>query len=110
MKSGYVVRPSASRDIDGIADYLTGEAGIDCGLRFLDELHATLSQLAASHEMGWHCKIRHPHLAGARTFRVSSRFSQYLIFYQPKLDRIEILRVLHGTQDLATLLGVEAIE
>ena len=54
--------------------------------------------------MGWKCEIiSHLGLKAARTFRVSSRFPEYLIFYQPERDRIVILRVLNGQQDLASL-------
>lgn len=41
----------------------------------------------------------------ARTFRVSERFADYLIFYQPYEDRIEIVRVLHDARDLAGLFS-----
>jgi plasmid stabilization system protein ParE len=49
-------------------------------------------------------------LAEARTFRVGDRFETYLIFYQPHEGRIEILRVLHGSQDLAALFERDGLE
>lgn len=61
--------------------------------------------------MGWSCKISHPRLKSARTFRVSARFSEYLIFYQPGDDQIEILRVVSGYQDLVSLFrGEESVD
>lgn len=63
-----------------------------------------------SQEVGWHCKVRHPQLMTARTFRVSERFDKFLIFYQPYDDRIEILRVLHGAQDLVALFNREGVD
>jgi len=85
VKFGFVVRPRADRDIDEIADYLVEQSGLDTGLRFLQ-------------------------LRSVRTFRVSERFDKFLIFYQPHRDRIEILRVLHGAQDLVTLFQREGVE
>ena len=105
MSFGYVVRPRADRDIDEIADYLTDESGLETGLQFLAGIYETFSLLASNREMGWRSKIRHPRLMTARTFPASSRFDKYLIFYQPFQDRIEILRVLHGSQNLVALFN-----
>ncbi|MBL8233477.1 MAG: type II toxin-antitoxin system RelE/ParE family toxin [Bryobacterales bacterium] len=109
MKFGYVVRPQADRDIDEIADYLVEQSGLDVGLRFLSEVYETFALLGSRQDVGWHCKVRHPQLMTARTFRVSERFDKFLIFYQPYRDRIEILRVLHGAQDLLALFNREGV-
>ncbi len=100
MNFGYVVRPRADRDIDEIAAYLAEEAGLDTALQFLAEIYETFGRLAVQQQMGWLCRVPHPRLLTARTFRVSSRFERHLIFYQPYAGRIEILRVVHGSQDL----------
>ena len=105
MKFSYVVRPRADRDVDEIADYLAEAAGLDTALQFLSEVYETFGLLATQTNMGWACKVAHPTLAGARTFRVSARFEKYLIFYQPYSERIEILRVLDGSQDLEELFA-----
>jgi len=73
------------------------------GLRFLSDVYETLALLASQRAMGWHCKVGHLQLRAARVFRVRSRFENYLIFYLPYQDRIEILRVVHGSQDLEAL-------
>jgi toxin ParE1/3/4 len=102
---GYQVRPLADRDIDTIADNLADHASLAIGLRFLQEVYEAFALLATQPEMGWPCKINHKFLKKARTFRVSERFSEYLIFYQPCEDRIEIIRVVHGAQDLQSLFN-----
>jgi toxin ParE1/3/4 len=107
---GYVVRPRADRDIDEIADYLAEEAGLETGLQFLSEIYQTFGLLATQRQMGWPCRVYHPQLLTARTFRVSSRFEKHLIFYQAYSERIEILRVVHGSQDLAALFDKEGID
>jgi toxin ParE1/3/4 len=100
---GYFVRPQADRDIDEIADYIAEEAGLEVGLRFLSDLYETLALLASQRAMGWPCKLEHLQFRAARVFRVSVRFENYLIFYVPYQDGIEILRVVHGSQDLEML-------
>ena len=110
MRFGYVVRPRADRDIDEIAGYLAEEAGSDTALKFLAEIYETFGLRATQQQMGWLCKVRHPQLLTACTFRVSSRFEKHLIFYQSYSGRIEILRVVHGSQDLEELLDQEGLD
>ena len=110
MRLDYVVRPRADRDIDDIADYLAEEAGLDTALQFLSEVYETLALLATQHNLGWLCKVHHRQLSSARTFRVSARFEKYLIFYQPYSEHIEILRVVHGSQDLEELFSKEGVD
>ena len=110
MRFGYVVRPRADRDIDEIADYLAEHAGLDTALRFLLEVYDTFALLATQQNMGWPCRVRHAQLSDARTFRVSARFDKHLIFYKPYSERIEILRVLHGSRDLEELFRKEGID
>jgi toxin ParE1/3/4 len=105
----YVVRPQADRDIDNIADGLAENASLDTALQFLAELYETFGLLADQKHLGWPCKVRHPQLVNARTFRVSSRFEKYLVFYQPYDERIEILRVVHGARDITALLEEEPL-
>jgi len=69
-----------------------------------------VNYLATQRQMGWPCRVYHPQLLTARTFRVSSRFEKHLIFYQAYSERIEILRVVHGSQDLAALFDKEGID
>jgi toxin ParE1/3/4 len=108
---GYVIRPKADRDIDDILEYLAEEASLDMALQFLSEIRETFGLLATHKEMGWLCKVRrHPQLSGARTFRVSGRFENYLIFYQPYQARVEILRVVHGSQDLQELFDQQGMD
>jgi toxin ParE1/3/4 len=95
-----VVRPKADLDLDEIADYLTQQSSLNTGLSFLDEAQRTFALLTTQPDMGWQAKFNDSRLTGVRVFRVSPPFTHYLVFYQPRRERIEILRVLHGAQDL----------
>lgn len=109
MSFGYAVRPKADLDLDEIADYLTQQSSLDTGLSFLAEAHRTFTLLTAQPAMGWRCKLHDSRLAGVRMFRVGAPFTDYLIFYQPRGERIEILRVLHGSQDLEALFSQQDV-
>ncbi len=111
MSFGYVVRPLADQDIDEIGeDHRVEEAGLETGLDFLTEIHETVALLASQRDFGWPCRVRHPGHEDARTLRVSTRFEKHLVFYQPFDDRIEVLRVLHGAQDLIGVFDREGVD
>lgn len=99
----YRLRPAASRDVDGIADYLYENASRDVAYQFLAEAEQAFALLADQPEIGWLTKEKSPLLEGARTFRVSSRFREYMIFYRRWRDGIEVIRILHGARDLEGL-------
>jgi toxin ParE1/3/4 len=65
--------------------------------RFLDRLEERLLALADFPKMG---RSRHDLQAGLRSQPVGN----YLIFYFPLADGIEIVRILHGSRDVESLL------
>ena len=54
-------------------------------------------------EMGRPQTIGRPGLVGLRRIRVPG-FANYLIFYRPTAEGIEVFRVVHGARDLRSLL------
>ena len=109
MSPRYVVRPKADEDLDHQSFYLAEKASPEVGHRFLIAAHETFVLLAAHPEMGWHPRLKHPDLASLRTFRIPG-FERILVLYRPKPDGVEILRVIHGSQNLSKLLRREGIE
>lgn len=101
--SHYVIRPKADQDLDDQAFYYATEASPELGHRFLVSAHETFSLLATQPEMGWNPKLRTPKLQGLRLFRVSG-FEKILIVYRPVESGVEILRVIHGSQNVRRLL------
>ena len=59
--------------------------------------------------MGWNPKLRLPELHGLRLFRVAG-FEKILILYRPLENGVEILRVIHGSQNVLRLLRQQGIE
>ena len=109
MSSVYLVRPKADLDLDEQAYYLATQASPDLGHRFLLAAHETFGLLASKPQIGWHLRLMHPDLASLRVFPVSG-FEKMLVLYLPLPNGIEILRVVHGSRNLQTLLRREGVE
>ena len=103
MNPRYVLRPQADLDLDQHAYYLAKEASQDVGHRFLVAAHETFALLATQPEMGWHSRLKHPGLESLRVFRISG-FEKMLVLYLPVESGVEIVRVIHGSRNLLTLL------
>jgi plasmid stabilization system protein ParE len=59
--------------------------------------------------MGWNPKLRLREWRGLRLFRVTG-FEKILILYRPLENGVEILRVIHGSQNVRRLLRRQGIE
>jgi len=102
----YVLRPKADQDLDDQALYLATQAGPDVGHRFLLAAHETFALLAAQPQIGWRPLLKRPALVSLRVFHVSG-FEKMLVFYLPRPDGVEILRVVHCSRHLRALLRRE---
>jgi toxin ParE1/3/4 len=87
--------PQAKNDLKEIWNYIAdySEERADSSLRILDEKMQTLAQFPL---MG---KERAEILDGLRSFPVNN----YVIFYRPINNGIEVIRVLHGARDIESL-------
>jgi toxin ParE1/3/4 len=109
VSAAYVVRPKADQDLDDQAYYLATQAGPGLGHRFLLAAHETFGLLASQPQIGWHSRLKHPHLASLRVFQVSG-FEKMLVFYKPTPNGVEILRVVHSSRNLRALLRRKGLE
>jgi len=100
------VLPRAVTDIDESVDYYVGEAGFDVALRFLDAVEGAFSLLRRHPEAGAIARYERVELEGIRRWPVRE-FDAHLVFYRLVDDRIEVVRVLHGAQDLEQILSIE---
>ena len=95
-----VVRLKAAReDILDIGVYLMDQNPA-AATRFLNALEETLNSLADMPEMG---RIYQVGTHELRRFPVRN-FDKYLIFYRLLDDRIELVRIIHGSRDIPELL------
>jgi toxin ParE1/3/4 len=89
---------AATRDLLEHFDYRSMDSEA-VALRFLSAAETSFLDLAKNPMMGMECELRRPRGKGLRRWRVKG-FENYLIFYRPFGDRVEIVRVLHGARDL----------
>ncbi len=93
----------ATDDIDGLAEYYRQEGGISVALRFVDNAERAFDQILAMPRIGAlvgldelpYEDIRHWHING---------YKRLIILYRETADGIEVIRVLHTSRDIATLL------
>ncbi|MBD2629816.1 type II toxin-antitoxin system RelE/ParE family toxin [Trichormus variabilis] len=101
--SQFRISTQATRDIENIWKYVA-QNNSKAADKLFDILRTTFPKLAKFPQMG----IERPELAAfLRSFPVKS----YLIFYRPIDQGIEIVRILHGSQDIEGIFqGVENTE
>jgi toxin ParE1/3/4 len=78
---------------------------VDLADRFLEAAEATLEMLARHTESGIRTDCGRSELAGMRRFPVGDGFEKILVFYIPCADGIDLIRVVHGARDLASLFA-----
>jgi len=94
-------REQAKRDLEEIFVFI-GERDLDTGLDFLFAAEQTFEILAKMPLIGSPRRFRSSRLRNLRQFPVKS-YEDYLIFYRPTEDGIEVLRVLHGRRDIEAI-------
>jgi toxin ParE1/3/4 len=95
-------RRLAVLDIEQATEYYEVNAGDAVAMDFLDDLEATLETLcrlpgAGSPKYGERMKVE-----GLRSQPLGH--FPYVILYVPRLDRLEVWRVLHGRRDIPSRL------
>ena len=98
-------RPEAKHDLVERADYIA-QRNPGAAERFLAAAERDIQQLARMPEMGPKIRFNHPELQDLRFWPIRG-FHNFLIFYRPTQDGIELIRVLHGAQDLESVFAGE---
>ncbi len=91
--------PEALNDLAEIWEYI-GANNPDAADRLLDNINDKVKLIAESPYIG---REREELAPGIRSFPAG----RYLIFYRPIADGIEIVRVLHGSRDVDTIISEE---
>lgn len=102
MTGRVVQRPSVREDL--LEHYVfIGRDNPGAAERFLQAAEETFEKLAEMPNVGRRWESPHKRLQGVRIWRVKG-FENWLIFYRPINDGIDVLHVFHGARDIATLL------
>ena len=96
-------------DIVDHATYLADEVDMELYLRFMKAVDSSFTLLATEPEMGWRSRIRHPSLKGVRMWRITG-FEDMLVFYRPRPNGVDILRIVNGKRNLRKFLRREGLE
>jgi toxin ParE1/3/4 len=99
-----VRRPEAQRDILDAADYIAEQSSFNASDRFLAATEKAFKLLAAMPGIGTPRDYDNPSFAGLRMWPVP-KFSKYLIFYLTIDEKVEIVRVLHGAQNIQEIFA-----
>lgn len=93
-------RPQAESDLREISDYIA-QNNPETAIRFLLKLNEQFKILAENPFLG---RSREELLADLRGFP----FGNYVVFYLPLDNGIEIVRILHGSRDISTFFKEES--
>jgi toxin ParE1/3/4 len=96
-----ILSPEAQMDLMGLCDYLDA-SNPDVSMKFFDAARSTFVALARMPMIGQ--QYGASETQSLRKWRVKG-FRQYLIFYRIKSETIEIVRILHGSQDVDSILA-----
>lgn len=105
MKRRLILPHSAESDLDSHFIYLAENASLEIAIRFDDSTEASLSRLLDTPFIG---ARRDEHTHDLRMWFVKD-FEDYLIFYRVTDEAIEVVRVLHSSQDVKNILASDAI-
>ena len=95
-----VKRPLAELDLIVIASHIEFDAGPRVADRFLNAAENAFERLAFMPGIG----VERTYGTVVMRMWTIPKFSNYLIFYTTSGSDLEIIRVLHGAQDLAGIL------
>ena len=96
MTKRYRLTLRAEEDVRDIWLYIAAD-NIEAADKLIDRFTERYEQLAANPQMG---PAQEQYLRGLRSFPVGN----YIVFYRPIEDGIEVYRVLHGARHLGDLL------
>lgn len=98
-----IIRPDAERDLREQWKYVARESSTDRANAFLNN---TLNKLELLAERPSIARLRSDLQPDLRSYPVG----QYIVFYLPLADGIEVVRVIHGRRDIASQFSDEAAE
>ncbi|HWB61510.1 MAG TPA: type II toxin-antitoxin system RelE/ParE family toxin [Chthoniobacteraceae bacterium] len=98
-----VLAPCIEGELWAIWDFIA-EDNPDAATRVVEAAYKTFKNLALNPGLGRLRKFRNPKLKDIRSSRVSG-FDNYLIFYRPISNGIQVLHVYHGARDIEALFG-----
>ena len=104
--AGVVKREAAKRDLIQRWVWYAENASIEVADRFLVAADATLRELVRHRLSGQVVLCRRPDLHGMRRVPIGGGFGKTFLYYLPVAGGVDLVRVIHGSQDLARIFEV----
>jgi toxin ParE1/3/4 len=104
MSRQLIIRSRATQDLRQQANYILSKGSVDAAEQFLELAEATFAQLLIVPRIGKSVDFVLDRMGEVHQWRIKN-FQDYLVFYRVQDEHIEILRVLHGSRDLADILS-----
>ncbi len=99
------ITPKASQDLDDLFDYLN-QSNRDTALHFIDSTRQTIAKIAQNPGTGSLYLVNNPRLTGLRKRGVKG-FEKYQIFYLSQNELLCVVRIIHASRDLPSILEQE---
>ena len=107
MKRSVVLRAKAVQDVEEAVDSYLSEASRTVALRFIEALRQVYQQIA-EHPLAGSPRYGHElDLPGLRSCRLSK--FPYMVFYLTTETSVDVWRVLHSRQDMASWIEETAV-
>ena len=104
MNPSYTFRPRARLDLMEQVSYPADRATAEVAERYFTAVDQTCARLAKQPRSGTRYDSGVARLEGMRRVPVSG-FTAYLLFYVSRAGGIDVVRVLHGAQDIEHLFA-----
>lgn len=101
----FILAPCVENELWAIWSFIARD-NPDAATRVIEAAYETFKNLAAKPCLGRLGKFSHPCLKDVRSWRVTG-FDNYLIFYRPAPEGIQVLHVYHGARDIEALFDEE---
>jgi toxin ParE1/3/4 len=107
MKLALFLLPQAEKDIDSHCNFFA-QKSVEKSLKFDQAVFETFERLCEMPNIGAERTYQNSKLFGVRLWFVKG-FEKYIIFYRAFGNYIEIIRVLHSSQNTDSILEEEFI-
>jgi toxin ParE1/3/4 len=107
MRPSVTQRPRARLDLLEQFVYFGEQANVDVAERYFEAFDKTCALLVQQPQAGKPFETGINRLARLRHFPVKG-FENHLIFYIPRRNGIEVVRVIHGARDIESVLNGES--
>jgi toxin ParE1/3/4 len=99
----FILAPCVEEELWAIWTFIARD-NPDAATRVIEAAYETFKWLTDNPGLGRPRAFSDPRLKGVRSWHISG-FDNYLIFYRPDSNGIQVLHVYHGARDIDALFG-----